>query len=599
MAGKIMTHVNVEQAIQIALEHHRQGRLGEAEGIYRKILSQVPQHADALHLLGLVAGSVGKRDEEIRLIQQAIAINPAVADYHSNLGNALREEGKLNEAIAAHRAAVAIKPDYAEARYNLANALATAGRTIEAIEEYRRTIELKPSLAEPYNNLGNALFASGKIDEAIAACREAIARKADYPEAHFNLGVALQARNEMTAAVASLKRAIALRGDFADAYYNLGNVLHDCDELEPAIEAYRKAIELKSDFAECWSNLGIALRDAGRLEESDAAYLRALEIKPDYAPVHWNLGLNYLLEGKLDAGWQENEWRWKCAGFPSPKRRFREPMWKGEALGGRTILLHAEQGFGDTIQFARYVPLVEARGGHVILQCQKELALLFQSSFKGVETIPMEQTASGFDFHCPLMSLPLVFETRLETIPAEQAYLAAEGAAVDRWRARHSEMRGIRVGLAWAGSPTHKRDRQRSIVMERLLPLAAVKGVHFFSLQKGVDIDRSCFSKFGIIDVADELKDFAQTAAVMANLDLVISVDTAVAHLAGALGKNVWTLLPWVPDWRWLLGRDDSPWYPTMRLFRQTQRGDWGIPIERAAQALKELVESADQRGSS
>jgi tetratricopeptide (TPR) repeat protein len=594
-----MTQTTNEQAMQIAMRHHRDGQLAMAEDIYRKVLAQNPNHANALRLLGVIAVDAGKVEAGIELIRRAIAINPNEAEYYSNLGNALGKLGKFDDAIAAHRIATRLNPDYAEVHYNLANALMKNGKTLEAIGEYRQAIRIRPDLASPHNNLGHALYVNGQFDEAIAACRRAIQLDPAYFEAHFNVGLALQAKGQLDESIAATREALRLRPDSAEAHYNLGNALHDIERFDEAIAAYRQALRLKPDYPEAHNNLGIALRDNGRLEDANTAYLEALRIRNENPPVHWNLALNYLLQGNFKDGWTEHEWRWKCQSFPSPRPTFLRPMWDGRDLNGQTILLHAEQGFGDTIQFARFAPMVADRGGRVVLQCQAKLARLLEWNPQLGQIISNDGAVPEFDFHCPLLSLPLAFNTDIQSIPATTPYLRVDPALAKAWEDRlASTPAAFRVGLVWAGSPAHKRDRQRSLALSQFLPLAAVTDAAFFSLQKGAASNqiKDLPQSMKLIDLTSDLHDFAETAALIANLDLVIGADTAVVHLAAAIGKPVWLLLPSIPDWRWLMNREDSPWYPTMRLFRQTSPGDWAGVLARVTESLAMAREDSPDR---
>jgi hypothetical protein len=434
------------------------------------------------------------------------------------------------------------------------------------------------------------------VDEATAACRRAIQIDPNYADGYFNLGLALHAKGQWDESIAAIREALRLKPDNAEAYYNLGNSLHDADRLDDAIAAYQRALELKPDYPEAHNNLGIALRDSGRLEDANTAYREALKIRNDNPPVHWNLALNYLLQGNFKEGWEEHEWRWRCKGFPSPRREFRQPMWDGRDLNGQKIFLHAEQGFGDTIQFVRYAPIVAERGGQVVLQCQAELFRLLKSNPQFGQIISADEIVPEFDFHCPLLSLPRAFGTEIHSIPAATPYLGVDPVLAETWEKRLlSASGGFRVGIVWAGRPTHKRDRQRSIALLKFLPLAAVAGVKFFSLQKGVASEqiKTPGDTMHLIDLTADLHDFADTAALISRLDLVIGVDTAVVHLAGAMGKPVWLLLPSVPDWRWLMNREDSSWYPTMRLFRQTSPGDWEGVFCRVAESLSMAVSAS------
>ena len=420
----------------------------------------------------------------------------------------------------------------------------------------------------------------GKLDEAVACYRRALELKPDYAEAHNNLGTAFKDQGKLDEAVACYRRALELKPDFAEAHNNLGIALKDQGKLDEAVACYRRALELKPDYAEAHNNLGNALKDQGKLDEAVACYRRALELKPDFAEAHGNQSLLSLLTGDFQRGWAEYEWRWKTK--QCQRRDFSQPLWDGQPLEGRTILLHAEQGLGDAIQFVRYAALVKQRGGAVIVECPKPLLSLLASCAGIDRLVGRGDDLPPFDVHAPLLSLPGIFHTSLETIPADVPYLFADPGLVEHWREELGGIAGFKIGIAWRGNPEHRNDRARSIPLSCFEPLAGLPGVRLLACKKGRAWS-SCKSwpdRFPITELGSRLDDFMDTAAVLMNLDLVITCDTAVAHLAGALGVPVWVALPFVPDWRWLLDRSDSPWYPTMRLFRQKKPGDWAGVFE-------------------
>ena len=548
-----MTQLTIDQAMQLAVQNHQAGRLAEAEEIYRRVLTQRPNHPEALHLLGVIAHQSGRLDAGIELIQRAIAINPDGAQYYNNLGNVLRDKGLSSEAVAVYRNAVRLKPDYPEAHYNLGVALRDRGLTDEAIAAFRNALSFGPEMAEVHNDLGSALREKGSLDESIAALRE----------------------------------AIRLKPDLHKAYNNLANALHEKGQLDEAILALRRALQIKTDVAEVYNNLGNILRDRGLLDDAVTALRQSIQLKPEFAQAHYHLGIVLLLKGDYTEGWSEYEWRWRCKHFAAPRAGLRQSRWDGADLTGRTILLQADAGFGDTIQFIRYVPSVAASGGKIVLECPPQLHRLLKNVSGIDRLISLNQPLPEFDVHCPLTSLPLALGATVKEIPATVPYLNADDLS-KRWNERLAGADALNVGIVWAGSVHHSNDRNRSLSLALLGPLARNSGVTFYSLQKGKPADQILSPPQGmkLIDHATELNDFADTAALIANLDLVIAADTAVAHLAGALGKPVWVLLPYAPDWRWLLEREDSPWYPTMRLFRQKTWGDWPEVIERVAQAL-------------
>jgi tetratricopeptide (TPR) repeat protein len=554
-----MTQLSIQQAFDLALQHHYAGRLSQAEQIYRQILTLEPNHFYAMHQLGLAAYQLGRDDDALDLLTRAIGLNPNSAEAHNNLGDLLRKKGRTDAAIAECRRAIALKPDYPEAHNNLGNALKDKGRLDEAIACFRGVIALNPNLAVAHYNLGNTLKENHQLDEAIAAYRQALLLNPNFPEAHNNLGYALRDKGELDEAIASCRCAIALRPDLYGAH----------------------------------NNLGIALKAKGRLDQAEAEFEREIGFRPEMAEAHHNLSFVLLLRGEFERGWDEYEWRWKCRDLPAPARNFTQPRWDGSPLESRSILIRAEQGFGDTIQFVRYLPMVAERGGKIILECQGELHRLFRTLPVDCQITAPGDSLPPFDFHFPLPSLPQMFKTDLSNIPKNVPYLASELALVDQWSKKLGPKDGrLRVGLAWAGNPKFRGDRWRSMKLEQLRPLTGDRGVRFYSLQKGRAGEQVKNPPAGLqlIDLGPELSDFADTAAVMSLMDLIITTDTSIPHLAGALARPVWVMLQFVPDFRWLLDRQDCPWYPTMRLFRQPAVGDWDSVVGHVVNALSSLA---------
>jgi tetratricopeptide (TPR) repeat protein len=500
-----MTQLTIDQAMQLAVQNHQAGRLTEAEDIYRRVLAQQPNHPDALHMLGVVARQSGRSDAAIELIQKAIAIKPTVADYYNNLSVALTERHLFDEAVSALRQAIRLKPDLAGAHYNLGFVLGEMGLFDEAISALRQAIQINPGYAEAYNNLGNLLREKGQLNEAMEV----------------------------------LVKATQHRSDFAEAHNNLGNVLRDKGLLDDAIAAHKQALRIKPDYADAYNNLGNALGDAARFDEAVVSLYQAIGLRPDLAEAHFNLANIFLLQGDFARGWSAYEWRMRCTKPRAKRREFVQPQWDGSALNGRTLLLHAEQGFGDTIQLIRYVNSAAVRGGKIVIECQPELIRLFQS-LSGVEqVVAQNQLLPHFDVHCPMFSLPLALKTNLETIPAIVPYLKTDEDLTSKWAARVTPHEGRKVGIVWAGSPVHKNDRKRSLLLSQLAPLARASGITFYSLQQGDAARQASTPPNGmkLIDHSAQLTDFAETAALIANLDLVIAADTAVAHLQAGLGS--------------------------------------------------------------
>jgi tetratricopeptide (TPR) repeat protein len=614
---------------------HQASRLADAERIYNQILATRPDHFDSLHLLGVIFYQRGNHAEAVRRINlalkrspnnflalnnrgnaltalkqfkdalasydRAIAARPDYVEAHSNRGNTLKELKRFEEALASYDRAITLRPDYAEAHSNRADALTALERFEQALGACDRALMLRRDFVEAHANRGNALHELKRFEEALASHDRALTLRPDYAEAHSNRGNALHELKRFEEALASYDRALTLRPDYAEAHSNRGNALQELRRFEEAIVSYDRALALRSDLAEAYSNRGNALKELARFDEALASYDRALAVRPDFADAHFNEGMCRLLIGDLYRGWAKSEWRWETEQIRNAKRSFSQRLWLGsDEIASKTILLHAEQGLGDTIQFCRYAPLVVERGARVILEVQRPLHDLMRT-LSGAPSDAVQIVSAGdplpdFDLHCPFLSLPLAFATRLETIPSGRSYLSATAEKTRAWRERLGKREKPRIGLVWAGNPrkelpgANRIDGQRSVTVDRLAPLFQVTACEFFSLQKGDDAVRQLRDSDlcrQVIDCTDDLRDFSDTAALIENLDLVISVDTSVAHLAGALGKPFWLLNRYNTCWRWLLDREDSPWYPIARLFRQDATRQWDPVIARVAAALQ------------
>ncbi len=479
--------------------------------------------------------------------------------------------GRLSLAEQIYRQVIEIDPAHADSLHLLGMLADQTGRQAAAVALISHAIALASGIAPYHNSLGNAHRGLGDFDAAATCYGRAIALRPDLPEAHNNLGIVFKEQGALDAATACFQRAITLRPDQPEASNNLGTVLMLRGDVIQAATCFRAAVALRPDYAEAHSNLGTALQEQGQTAEAIVCYRQALAHDPHLADAHFGLGTVLLAQGEMPAGWAAYEWRWKTPQMRVRWRHFRQPQWRGEDAANRTLLIHAEQGFGDTLQFCRYAPLAAAAGFRVILEVQQPLVRLLKG-LPGVDAVIAQSDAlPPFDFHCPLLSMPLAFGTTLATIPSAPTYLQADPARVDEWRGRLvARGEGPRIGLVWAGAPSMKTDARRSLPPSHFGRLLDLPGFQFFSLQKGGSPPMP-----GVADFMAEMADFADTAALVANLDLVISVDTAVAHLAAGLGKPVWLLDRFDPDWRWLTGRTDSPWYPALRIYRQPQPGDW------------------------
>jgi tetratricopeptide (TPR) repeat protein len=481
-----------------------------------------------------------------------------------------RVQGRLTEAEAVCRQIVAASPGFHEALHLLGVIAHQSGRLAEAIEHTERALKVAPDVALYHTNLGEMHRLAGSPKLAVKSAKRALALAPRKPEPLSNLGAALYDLGDYDEAVKAGRRLVAAQPDFALGHGNLGNALHALKRFDEATASYRRAIALDPEYADAWANLGTTLHHAGEFEEGVAVLRHAIALAPEHANARCGLGILLLMRGELAEGFDEYEWRLRSSERKGP--RFPVRPWQGESLAGRHIYVEAEQGLGDTLQFARYLPLLAARGARVSFRMHQELSELMRESLPGIHVLGDRGDPGPHDCDAVLLSLPRLFRTRLETIPAQVPYLRAPEAAAARWRNRLATLAGIKVGLVWAGNPKHANDMRRSLELKALAPLTAVPGTNFVSLQVG---PRAADARKAptVRDLSKQLTDFTETAAAVAALDLVITVDTSVAHLAGSLGKPVWVVLPWVTDWRWMFEREDNPWYPTMRLFRQ-KRGE-------------------------
>jgi len=585
--------LTLQQAFERAVNCHQQGRLDEAERLYRAVLQADGTHMGSLNNLASISTQRGRPAEAEALLRQAIARQPNSTTALFGLGNTLQAQGRFEEAKACFERALAIDPNQPEAEHNLGNALLSLGRHGEAIARYQRAIALKPGYAEAHYHTGYALQAQDRHEEAITWYEKAVALKPGYAEAYNNLGNALRALGRETEAIARYEQAIGAQRNYVEAHINLASVLLSLNRPEAAIARCQVLLAIRPDFAEAQHALGRALQALGRHQEAVAAYRHATALDPRHFEAYWREGQARLTLGELPEAWRQ--WEYRLLLPTSKRREFPRPQWLGDTdLAGKRVFLYAEpgEGFGDTIQFARYVPLVARRGAAVTLEVQPALAPLLRQ-MEGVSrvTAPGEAPAD-FDYHCPLMSLPFAFKTAMATIPAEMPYLTAPREKIDRWGIRLESGRAPRIGIAWSGRPRQGEFRNRPIPLRLLAAILETPGLRFIALQKELrEGDAALLQAHPrVINLGPELEDFSDTAAIISLLDLVISVDTSVAHLAGALGKPVWILLQYAADWRWLLERHDSPWYPSARLFRQPKIGDWESVIPRVHDALRSIV---------
>ena len=552
-------------------------------------LKALPKNSLALSNLGNVFLELKEYSNALNAYDKSIKIDPKYEEAWSNKANALSELKRYDEAIAHYDKALDLRSDYVEAWFNKGNALSELKRYDEAIAHYDKALDLRSDYVEAWFNKGNALSELKQRDEAIAHYDKALSLKSDYHEAWSNKGLNLNELKHFDEAIAAYDKALSLKHDYHVAWANKGATLHELKRYDEAIALYDKALSLKSDYTEAWFNKGSALSELKRYDEAITHYDKALGLKPDYHEASWNKSLSLLIQGDFENGLPLFESRWDSGAVSAiaGKRFFNEPTWLGkEPLNGKTILLYAEQGFGDFIQFCRYVKLVADFGAKVILEAPLPLANLMEG-LKGVSQLVVKgEQLPSFDYQCPLLSLPLAFKTNLHNIPNPNGYINLNKYPnkIIEWKSRLGSKLRPRVGLVWSGNPHHENDFNRSLLLKDILPFLPNQ-FEYISLQKEVrEADKLVLdSNPHILNFASYLADFLDTAALIDNLDLVISIDTSVAHLSGALGKKTLVLLPSVPDWRWLLDREDSPWYRSVKLYRQVAIGDWKSALDRVA----------------
>ena len=549
--------LNIGQALNEAVALQRQGQLRDAEKIYSRVLKAVPDNFDALNLLGAVKLQQGQIGEAQRLLSAAVKANPRAAGTWCNLGQALHALKRAPEALDCLDKARALAPDDLNILNQHANVLITLARPEEALAEFQQVLARAPNHIEARLNSGLARAMLGFQQQALVDFDAALQFAPGHPGVHYNRGVAL----------------IKL-GRYAEA-----------------VEANGRALDIAPDYANAWLNRGKALMQLNCSDEAITNFAESLELRKDFSDAHFNTALALLTRGDYARGFAEYEWRWRRTGMPAQKSRGK-PLWLGEyPLARKTVLLHAEQGLGDTIQFARYAPLIAASGAKVVLEVQRELQALMRR-LDGVSAVIARGEASPpFDVHCPLGSLPLALHTEPATVPAQTPYLSVDEARLTKWSARLEARPRPRIAIVWAGNPSHDNDRNRSIAFARLAPLFAAPA-SFIGIQRDVRPEDAAplAAESRVTQIGAELEDFSDTAAVLALCDLVIAVDTAAAHLAGAMGRPVWVLVPFAPDWRWTREGETTPWYPTARLFRQTALGDWDGVIAQVAGELKQFT---------
>ena len=628
LLGKRPGHFDARHLIGVIAS--QRGQFDKAIDLIELALTLDERQPGAFVNLGNALMGAGRASEAEAAYRSAIALNANIPEAAFGLGNALRES-KPNEAVAAYKKAIALRPNFVEAMANLAGTLLIQGKPQEALDHWLKASQLRPTEISLYINVARALAATDRVADAIGILRNLAEVPSASPNELFEAGNLLAAMRRYEEATALYREILRRDPTLFRALNNLANMLRELNRLDEAEAAYRRAMDTAPGDAMIVSNHALILKDVGRLADAEAQCRRSLAMQ-DSAIGHSNLGLimmgrgrvaDALAEfdaaetlapgdqdivfhqgvallhlGRLAEGWPKYEARWGQRRAQERRRNFTQPQWRGEPIEGRTILIHAEQGFGDTFQFIRYAPLLTAQGARVVLECQPAVARLM-AGVEGIATVvPRGKPLPKFDLHAPLMSLPLAFGTALDTIPAQVPYIRPPDDVVAQWRDVVDAVPHPRIGLVWAGDARHydiecsTTDRRRSVSLDAYEPLFAIPGARFFSLQVGSSGSQAqAYST--LIDRTSRIKDFADTAGLIAHLDLVISVDTAVAHLAGAMGEPVWVLSRFDNCWRWLMEREDSPWYPTLRLYRQAEPYAWGPVLERLAADLRRWVAEA------
>ncbi len=624
--------VPVEDLLRRAHVWHESGEADAAQILTQRALALAPGHSGAMALLarlrsvhtpvpqgsptpqalvaaehnnrGVAAASRGEAELALSCYAAALAVDPDHIEAWSNRGNSLQLLGRLEEAMACYDRAIAISPDYGNAYANRGHANESQARLQEALADYDRAIALLPNLVGVMVNRGNVLMQLKQFDRALASFDQAFAREPGLVEAINGRGAALADLNRSEEALDAFGQVLALAPGHVAAIVNSGAALHRLERFDEALEMQRRALVLKPDEAVAQYNFATTAMELRKFPEALEHFAAAQSLRADYIEAHWNESLCRLTTGDFARGWAKYEWGWRAnqrggmRDYGDQPRQGVDP-WLGETpIDGLTMLLHGEQGLGDTLQFCRYAKLVRARGARVILEVQPLLLKLMQRLPDADVVVAMGDELPVFDRRMPLMSGPLAFGTTLQTVPSEVPYLPGDPAGIAAWRLRLAAYPGIKVGLVWSGDPrpdqpaAHSVDKRRSMRLAQMAPLAEVIGVTYVSLQKGSPAEQALDppAGFALLDWTDELADFTDTADLVGALDLVITVDTSVAHLAGALARPVWVLSRYDGCWRWLEHGGDSPWYPTLRVIRQTARGDWAGVMGRVVAALRAMA---------
>jgi tetratricopeptide (TPR) repeat protein len=571
---------------------HQQNNFVEAQAIYEKILCIQPDHFDVLQLLGSLLAQIKKHSEAIKYLSKALKINPNDARTQCNQGIVLKELKRFDEALSSYNQAIAIEPYYADAFNNRGIVLQELKRFDEALSSYNQAIAIEPKFAQAYYNRGIVLQELKRFDEALDSYDQAISINSNFVNAYNNKGVILKSLKRFDEALSVYNQAISIKPDYSKTYYNQGIALQELNRHDEALISYDQAIAINPDYPEAYNNVGNTLQELKQFDKALVNYNHAISIDPDYADAFFNKSTLLILRGDYSEGWQLYEWRWKQKHNINSRRHYKKPLWLGnESLIDKTLLITIEQGFGDYIQFIRYALLVQKLDVKVILEVPSILISVV-ATLKGQFTlVETGKPLPDFDYHCPVASLPLAFKTTLKSIPGELPYLYANENCKKKWGKKLGKKTITRIGLVWAGNPDHTNDYNRSLLLKQFSSLLTLP-FEFHSLQKDLrEVDAQTLIDFpDLYQHQDELHDFSDTAALIDAMDIIISVDTSVAHLAGAMGKKLWLLLPYLPDFRWMLDREDSPWYPCAILYRQKKINDWDSALEKLKADLLKLT---------
>lgn len=577
-------HNNLGEVLRAA------ARPQEALAEYQRSIELQPVNPDAFcNLAGLLLAA-GQVQQALACVRQSLVQNPQSPNAHFVHGSILAATNALDEAISAFDNAIRLQPSHLAAMSALGAVLTRRGRAERAVAVLRRALELAPNFLEAHGNLAEALSKLQRHDEAIAAASKTVAMAPSFAPAHNLLGTVLQSAGRLDDARSAFEKSRDLDPRFVHAHGNLGALLRTLGHYQDAVRELETAIELLPNNPDALNTLSAAYRSAGRPREAVEAAEKAIAIAPGHTEAHGNLALSLLAAGDYKRGFHEYEWRWRCENFTTSPRDFDRPMWDGSDPAGRTILVHAEQGFGDVIQFARYLPLLAQRGATVFLEVSPPLRALFENMSCLARVIPAGLKPPDFDLHCPLLSLPRAFGTTLETVPSTVPYLAAPDELVAKWSDKlGAKSSRLRIALTWGGNKVP--DPKRSCPLREIEPLLGLPDIEWISVQKGEPADElgRCVLASRVRHVAPDIRDFADTAAILKHVDLLLTIDTGVAHLGGATATRTWVMLPWPGDWRWLADRNDSPWYPTVRLFRQPEVDNWAAVVGNVREALAQL----------